>query len=69
MKYYEREGLVRTEINHFGKIGYVNTIKMVKTNNIESFNKGKRIWFHESERAKKMLRFNHEQNVVYTFRD
>jgi len=64
MKYYERHLTKREAINRFGKIGYVPYVEYVKTLNIDKFNKGKRIKFEESARARKVL-YHLEANTVY----
>lgn len=65
MKYYSREITKREPINRFGKLGFVLYKEMVKTNNIEQFNKGKRIKFEEDLEAKKYL-YHKDKNYVYS---
>lgn len=65
MKYYERQVTKRVRINSYEKIGYKPYREMVKTNNIDVFNKGKRIKFEESKEARKYL-YHLDQNKVYT---
>lgn len=64
MKYYSRELTERKIINKFGRLGYVLIKEYVKTNNIEPFNKGKRIKFAESPEAKKYL-LHKDKDKVY----
>lgn len=64
-KYYERTVTHREAINRFGKIGYPKYIEYIKTDNIEKFNKGKKIWFFESDRARKFL-YHLEKNKIYS---
>lgn len=65
MKYYERVVSHREAINHFGKIGYPKYYEYVKTNDISKFNKGKQIYFYESENARKFL-YHLEKNKIYS---
>lgn len=64
MKYYKRELTKRTEVNRFGRLGYVALTEYVKTNDIDKFNKGKRIKFNESKDAKRFL-LHLEKDRVY----
>lgn len=52
MKTYSRKILKRAKINRYGKLGYVEVKECVKTDNIDRFNKGKRIKFTECEDMK-----------------
>lgn len=56
MKYYSRIVTVREKINRFGKLGYVPYLEYVKTNEVEKFNKRKRIKFEEDDNVRKELR-------------
>lgn len=52
MKYYSREVTHREVINHFGKIGTPLYVEYFKTNSekvLNSYNKGKRIKFQETQ--------------------
>lgn len=64
MKYYSREITKREPINRFGKLGFVLYKEMIKTNDIDKFNKGKRIKFEEDEEARKYL-YHKDSNIVY----
>lgn len=55
MKYYERQITKREPINRFGKLGYIAYTQYVKTNDIEKFNKGKKIKFVEIKRPAILL--------------
>ena len=55
MKLYERAVSKRQAINNFGKLGYVRYLEFVLTDDIEQFNKRKRIKFTESEHYKQSL--------------
>lgn len=65
MKYYERKITKRESINRFGKMGYVAYVEYVKTNDISSYNKGKRVYFEESVNARKYL-YHLEIDRIYT---
>ena len=64
MKYYSRKITKREPINRFGKLGFVLYKEMVKTNDIDKFNKNKRIKFAEDEEARKYL-YHKDKNRVY----
>lgn len=64
MKYYSREVTERKPINSYGRLGYVLVTEYVKTNDIDRFNKGKRIIFTESKQARTYL-YHLEANKVY----
>jgi|GEM_PF-6049539 hypothetical protein len=64
MKYYKRSVTKRGSINSSGKLGYFTSNEFVKTNNIDSFNKGKRIPFCESIEAKRRLLHEPKDLVV-----
>lgn len=55
MKYYTRTITKREPINKFGKLGYVAYDEYVKTNDIDKFNKGKKIRFAEIKRPSVLL--------------
>ena len=65
MKYYSREVTKREPINRFGKLGFVLYKEMVKTNDIDKFNKNKRIKFTEDEEARKYL-YHKNSNIIYS---
>lgn len=64
MKYYTREITERKAVNKFGRLGYVLVNEYVKTNSIDTFNKGKRIRFVESKDAKKYL-LHKDTDTIY----
>lgn len=64
MKYFQREITKREVINRFGRLGYVLYTEYVKTNDINKFNKGLKIKFFESDKAKKYL-LHKNINTVY----
>lgn len=64
MKYYERTLTKRKACGSYGKLLYINVTEYVKTNNVEEFNKGKRIKFLETSNAKKFL-LHKEKDYVY----
>lgn len=64
MKYYKREVTERKAVNHFGRLGYVLIVEYVKTNNIEQFNKGKKIKYYEDQEAKKYL-LHLKADIIY----
>ena len=55
MKYYYREIVVREPINRFGRLGLVDKIEMVKTNDIKPFNYHKHIKFRECAESEKKI--------------
>ena len=65
MKYYSREVTKREAINRFGKLGFVLYKEMVKTNDIDKFNKNKRIKFTEDEEARKYL-YHKNSDIIYS---
>ena len=65
MKYYSRKVTKREPIDRFGKLGFVLYKEMVKTNNIEQFNKGKRIKFEEDLEVRQYL-YHKDENYVYS---
>jgi len=69
MNYYERTITVREPINKYGKLGYITAQEFVKTNNIEKFNKGKKIKFKESINAKHFLRIGKVVDQVYIVKE
>ena len=64
MKYYSRQITKREAINRFGKLGFVLYTQYVKTNDIEKFNKGKRIRFVENADARKYL-YHKKDNEIF----
>ena len=64
MKYYSREITKREPVNRFGKIGFVLYTQYVKTNDINRFNKGKRIKFEENADARKYL-YHKKDNEIF----
>ena len=64
MKYYSRIVTKREKINRFGKLGYVPYLEYVKTNDIDKFNKRKRILFVENDEVKRELR-KLEKDKIY----
>ena len=66
MKYYIREVTKREKINKYGKIGYVLYNEMVKTNNIDKFNKGKQIKFEEDNKQARDYLYHRAIDTVYT---
>ena len=71
MKLYERAVSKRQAINKFGKLGYVRYLEFVLTDDIEQFNKRKRIKFTESERFKQLkameiVRNRENEVIAYT---
>ena len=65
MKYYSREVTKREPINRFGKLGFVLYKEMVKTNDIDKFNKNKRIKCTEDEEAIKYL-YHKNSDIIYS---
>ena len=66
MKYYSREVTKREPINRFGKIGYVLYKEMVKTNNIDKFNKGKQIKFEEDNEQARHYLYHKNSDIIYS---
>lgn len=64
MRYYERTLTKRKACGRFGKLLYINVTEYVKTNEIEKFEKGKRIKFLETSEAKKFL-IHKEKDYIY----
>ena len=48
---YTRELTERKAVNRFGKLGYVKIREYVKTDNIDTYNMGKRIKYEECDSA------------------
>ena len=65
MKYYSREITERKPVNRFGRLGFVQVVEYVKTNDITPFNKGKKIRFLEDKDARKYL-LHLEKDTVYS---
>lgn len=67
MKYYARYVINRVEINRFRKLGYRKQLETLKTNNIDKFNKGKKIRFTETTNTEIIKELRHlDVDKVYT---
>lgn len=64
MKYYSREITKRESINRFGKLGFIPYIEYIKTNDIEKYNKNKKIKFSEISDKKYLL--HKKKDIVYS---
>lgn len=67
MNIYAREVIKRVKINGFGKLGFRKVVEFVRTNDIEPFNKGKRIKFLKFENLSELLNFYDIQCNDFSF--
>lgn len=65
MKYYEKTSYSQNYDQPLWKLGYIPKKEFVKTNNIDKFNKGKKIKFQETQEAKRLL-CHLDKDVVYS---
>lgn len=64
---YGREITKRVKINRFGKLSYRKVVEFIRTNDIEPFNKGKRIKFKKFENLSEFLKFYNIQCNDFSF--